>query len=171
MLKALILVTLGVSTAVAQTAIPLPGDRAFPENIGASHDGTVYIGSLGAGGVYRVEPHGTEAKIWIKPGAFATHSVFGVLADDKTNTLWVCSNDLTTSPGVTIGGSDGVSALKGFDLKTGEGKVSAALAGKPALCNDITLSYVFDPAKKEQKPSLPFHIYSVDLPAGAAAAH
>ncbi len=319
MLKAMILVTLGVSTAVAQTSIPLPGDRAFPENIGASHDGTVYIGSLGAGGVYRVEPHGTEAKIWIKPGAFATHSVFGVLADDKSNTLWVCSNDLTTSPGVTIGGSDGVSALKGFDLKTGEGKVSVALAGKPALCNDITigpdgaayvtntaapqilrlapgakelevwftdpalqpangpgldglafgpdgnlyvdryspgdlyrinvksgkatgftrltpsrplvladairridknrflivegggrldsftvqgdkvtvetlkdgfitptgvavvgntawvsegqLSYVFDPAKKEQKPSLPFHIYSVDLPAGAAAAH
>ena len=53
--------------------------------------------------------------------------------------MWVCSNDLTTSVGVTVGGSDGVSALKGFDAKTGEGKVSVALAGKPALCNDITI--------------------------------
>ncbi len=53
--------------------------------------------------------------------------------------MWACSNDLTAGPGVTIGGSDGVSALKGFDLKTGEGKVSVALAGKPALCNDITI--------------------------------
>ncbi|HWM66130.1 MAG TPA: hypothetical protein VNO35_06050 [Steroidobacteraceae bacterium] len=139
MLKAMILATLGVGTAVAQTSIPLPSDRAFPENIGASHDGTVYVGSLGAGGVYRVEPHGKETKLWIKPGAFGTHSIFGVLADDKSNTLWVCSNDLSASPGVTIGGTDGISALKGFDLKTGEGKVSVALAGKPALCNDITI--------------------------------
>ena len=137
--KAMVLAVLGVATATAQTSIPLPGDRAFPENIAASHDGTIFIGSLGSGGVYRVAPHSNEAKVWIEPGAFATHSIFGVLADDKTNTLWVCSNDLTVSPGVTVGGSDGVSALKGFDLKTGEGKVSVALAGKPALCNDITI--------------------------------
>jgi sugar lactone lactonase YvrE len=137
--QAVILAILGVATATAQTSIPLPGDRAFPENIAASHDGTLFIGSLGAGGVYRIAPHSKEAKVWIEPGAFGTHSIFGVLADDKTNTLWVCSNDLTASPGVTIAGSDGVSALKGFDLKTGEGKVSVALAGKPALCNDITI--------------------------------
>ncbi len=129
----------GAASASAPVSIALPGDRAFPENIAASHDGTIFIGSLGSGGVYRVAPHSKEAKVWIEPGAFGTHSIFGVLADDKTNTLWVCSNDLTISPGVTVGGSDGVSALKGFDLKTGEGKVSVALAGKPALCNDITI--------------------------------
>jgi streptogramin lyase len=139
MLKTMVLAALSVGTAVAQTSIPLPGDRAFPENIAASHDGTVYVGSLGTGGIYRVEPHGKEAKSWIKPGAFGTHSIFGLLADDESNTLWVCSNDLTASPGVTIGSPDGVSALKGFDLKTGEGKVSVTLAGKPALCNDITI--------------------------------
>jgi streptogramin lyase len=139
MLKAIILAAMGVGTAVAQTSIPLPSDHAFPENIGASHDGALYVGSLGAGGIYRVEPHGNEAKPWIKPGAFGTHSIFGVLADAKSNTLWVCSNDLSLSPGVIIGGTDGVSALKGFDLKTGEGKVTVPLVGKPALCNDITI--------------------------------
>jgi hypothetical protein len=61
-----------------------------------------------------------------------------VLADLKSNTLWVCSNDLSAM-GVTISGSAGVSALKGFDLKTGVGKISAALPGTPALCNDITI--------------------------------
>lgn len=137
--RAVLLAALGVATATAQTSIPLPGDRAFPENIAASHDGTIFIGSLGSGGVYRVAPHSKEAKVWIEPGALGTHSIFGVLADEKSNTLWVCSNDLTTSPGIIVGGSDGVSALKGFDLKTGKGKVSVALAGKPALCNDITI--------------------------------
>jgi sugar lactone lactonase YvrE len=130
--------TFGAVTAHAQTSIALPGERAFPENIAASRDGTLYVGSVGQGGVYRIEPHGKEAQVWIKPGAFGTHSTFGVLADDKSNTLWVCSNDLSAR-GVTIGGADGVSALKGFDLKTGEGKISAALPGKPATCNDITI--------------------------------
>jgi sugar lactone lactonase YvrE len=139
MLKALLLSALGIGTAVAQTSIPLPGERAFPENIASAADGTVYIGSLGAGGITRVEPNSTEAREWIKPGAFGTHSIFGLLVDNRTNTLWVCSNDLTAGPGVTIGGSDGVSALEGFDLKTGEGKVSVALAAKPSLCNDITI--------------------------------
>jgi len=132
------LATFGAVSAHAQTSIALPGERVFPENIAASRDGTVYVGSVGQGGVYRIEPHGKEAKVWIKPGAFGTHSIFGVLADDKSNTLWVCSNDLSAR-GVTLSGSDGVSALKGFDLKTGEGKISAALPGKPATCNDITI--------------------------------
>lgn len=134
----LILTTFGAVTANAQTSIELPGERAFPENLAAARNGTLYIGSLGSGGVYRVEPHGKEAKVWIKPGTFGMHSVFGVFADDKTNTLWVCSNDLSAR-GVTVEGADGISALKGFDLKTGEGKISAALPGKPATCNDITV--------------------------------
>ena len=132
-----ILVTSAV-TAQVPTSIPLPGERAFPENLAASRDGTLYVGSLGSGGIYRVEPRGTQAKVWIAPGTYGTHSVFGVLADDRTNTLWVCSNDLSAR-GVAIGASDGSSALKGFDLKTGQGKISAELPGKPATCNDITI--------------------------------
>ena len=134
MLETLILAALAVGTGV-----PLPGERAFPENIASSHDGTIYVGSLGAGGIYRIEPNGKAAGQWIEPGAFGTHSIFGVLVDDKSNTLWACSNDLSAGLGVTIGGADGVTALKGFDLQTGKGKVSIPLAGKPALCNDITI--------------------------------
>src|SRR5436305_1102109 len=87
--------TLGVVTAHAQTSIALPGDRVFPESITASRDGSLYVGSVGQGGVFRIAArsmpaHGKEAQVWIKPGAFGTHSIFGVLADDKTNLLWVC---------------------------------------------------------------------------------
>jgi len=126
------------TTVLAQTPIALPGGGDFPESIAATPDGAIYVGSLGTGGVYRIAPGAKIVTPWIKPGAFGTHSTFGVSADPKSNTLWVCSNDLSAL-GVTISGSDGVSALKGFDLKTGQGTVSALLPGTPALCNDITI--------------------------------
>jgi sugar lactone lactonase YvrE len=126
------------AAASAPESIALPGDRAFPESIASTKDGTVYVGSLASGGVFRVQPHSLEAKPWIEPGAFGTHSTFGVLADEQAGMLWVCSNDLSAR-GITVGGSDGISALTGFDLKTGAGKVSASFPGKPSTCNDITI--------------------------------
>jgi sugar lactone lactonase YvrE len=132
------LMIFGATAYAAPASISLPGDRAFPENITATRDGTIYVGSLGSGGVYRIAPHATEARVWIKPGAFGSRSVFGLLADETSNTLWVCSNDLS-GLGVVIQGSDAGSTLKGFDLKSGEGKVSVALTAKPSLCNDIAI--------------------------------
>ena len=69
------------------------------------------------------------AEEWIKPGAFGTRSTLGVLVDEKANLLWVCSNDFSSAgvPGPsTVPGS----YLKGFDLSSGEGKVSAELPGR-----------------------------------------
>ena len=80
---------LRVSSAVAAPAsIDLPGDRIFPENIASAKDGTLYVGSLGSGGIIRIKPGAVKAEIWIKPGAFGSRSIFGVLADDRSNTLW-----------------------------------------------------------------------------------
>jgi streptogramin lyase len=127
------------SSALAVSAsIGLPGDRVFPENISSTKDGTLYVGSLGAGGVIRIKPGAAKAEIWIKPGAFGSRSIFGVLADERSNTLWACSNDLSAL-GVFIASSETGSALKGFDLKTGQGKVSAKLPGDHTLCNDIAI--------------------------------
>lgn len=120
-------------------SIDLPGDRVFPENLASGSDGTLYVGSLGSGGVFRIKPHTAKAELWIKPGAFGSRSIFGVLVDERSNTLWVCSNDLSAL-GAVIPSTETGSALKGFDLTTGQGKVSAKLPGDHTLCNDIAIS-------------------------------
>jgi sugar lactone lactonase YvrE len=126
------------SALAALPSIDLPGDHVFPENIASAKDGTLYVGSLGSGGIIRIKPGAAKAEVWIKPGAFGSRSIFGVLADERSNTLWVCSNDLSAL-GVAIASTETGSTLKGFDLKTGQGKVSAKLPGDHTLCNDITI--------------------------------
>ena len=82
--------------------------------------------------------HTSKSQYWIRPGAFGSRSIFGVLADENSNTLWACSNDLSAI-GVLVAGSDSKSTLKGFDLKTGAGQVSAVLPNEHSLCNDIAV--------------------------------
>jgi streptogramin lyase len=120
-------------------AIEVPGDRAFTESIAAGPDGTLYLSSLASGGIARVKSGTSKAEAWIAPGAFESRSTFGVFADAKSNTLWVCSNDVS-SLGVAGPGSATGSHLKGFDLATGEGKISAQFPGKKNLCNDMTVA-------------------------------
>lgn len=133
----LALLTLHTAAVAAQSPITLPGDRVFPENLSSDQAGNIYVGNLGMGGVYRIKANSTVAEGWIEPGAYGSSGVLGVLADERSNTLWVCSNNLT-GLGVTIPG-DTVSTLKGFDLKTGQGKISVPLPTTPSLCNDIAI--------------------------------
>jgi sugar lactone lactonase YvrE len=133
------LMALSVSTAKAEPAqVVLPGDSVYPESVTSTADGTFYVGSLAGGGIFRVAPGASQADVWIKPGTFGTRSILGVYADEKSQTLWVCSNDLSSlgvaGPSKVPGGW-----LKGFDLKTGVGKVSARFAGKKNFCNDIVV--------------------------------
>ena len=118
-------------------SIALPGDRAYPESVTSTADGTLYVGNFAEGGVLRIAA-GAAPESWIKPGAYGTRSVLGVLADERSRMLWLCSNDLS-GMGVAGPGSQTGAYLKGFDLKTGEGKVSAAFPGAQSLCNDIAV--------------------------------
>jgi streptogramin lyase len=118
--------------------IKLPGDSAYPESIATASDGTLYVSSLASGGIWRIKPGTAKAEEWIKPGAFDTRSTFGVLVDPKANLLWVCSNDVS-GLGVPGPSSTKGSYVKGFDLASGEGKVSVALPGKATLCNDMAI--------------------------------
>lgn len=118
--------------------VVLPGDRPYPESVTSTAAGTLYTGSFAAGGIFRVPPNTAEAEVWIKPGAFGTRSILGVLADEKSGTLWACSNDLSA---LGVAGPSEVkgSWLKGFDLQTGAGKISARFPGKKNFCNDIAV--------------------------------
>jgi sugar lactone lactonase YvrE len=129
---------LSAARANNATRIELSSDRAFPESITASSDGALYVSSLAAGGITRIPRGATRDEPWLKPGAFDTQSTFGVLVDNASHMLWVCSNDMSAF-GVPGPSAVSGSHLKGFDLHTGEGKVSAALPGARHLCNDIAI--------------------------------
>jgi len=131
-------------------SIPIPGTKAFPESITSRSDGTLYVGRLGDGGIVRIKPHTRENVIFVQPGALGSRSILGVFADEASNTLWACSNDLSEL-GPPAKGSDNGSALKAFDLRTGNGKRSVSLPGTHAFCNDIAVDakgsiYVTDSA-------------------------
>lgn len=138
-LAAAFTVAWNVVVAASPAVVTIPGNRAFPESITSTSNGTLYVGSLAGGGVMRVRPGASQAELWIKPGAYDSRSTFGVLADEGSNTLWVCSNDISAR-GVPGPGSAKGSSLKGFDLTTGAGKISASLPGTRTLCNDIAVA-------------------------------
>src|SRR6185503_7386235 len=131
-------------------SIALPGARAFPESITSTRDGTLFIGRLGEGGIVRADPRTGAAALFVAPGASGSRSITGVFADEASNTLWACSNDLSALGGASSGGDHG-SALKGFDIRTGAPKRNVFLPGPQAFCNDIAVDargavYVTDSA-------------------------
>lgn len=123
--------------AAAPAIISIPGEGIFPESLTSAKDGSLYIGSVGKSQVYRVKPGGDTAEVFIAPGTGGVKQTFGVLADDKTNTLWVCSNLLGPPPAAGAPPPP-PNALFAFDLK------SAAVRGQyafpaGAFCNDIAI--------------------------------
>jgi len=140
-------------------SIPIPGMKAFPESITSTTDGTLYVGRVGDGGIVRVKPRTAESTIFIQPGASGSRSILGVFADQTSSTLWAYSNDLSALGGPATSNDTG-SALKGFDLKTGDGKRSVLLPGSHAFCNDITVDakgsvYITDSAADSLVDGLP----------------
>ena len=133
-----LLAALFAATLAHAATIELPGRQAYPESLAAAADGTLYVGSAGAGGVLRVAPGTLKAEQWIAPGAFGSRSILGVFVDAQRGLLWVCSDDLASAKIVSPGA--GPTALKGFDLKSGAGKESIALPGNDPFCNDIALA-------------------------------
>jgi sugar lactone lactonase YvrE len=160
----------GPVRAAAPSEVTIPGDHVFPESITATSDGTLIIGSLAEGGIYRAAPGASTAELWIKPATAGMMSALGVLADERSGTLWACSSDLS-SAGVTIPGGQKPVALKSFDLHSGAPKGSVPLPGERSLCNDIVVGpdsalYVtdsFNPHVLRLKPgATSFEVWATD---------
>jgi sugar lactone lactonase YvrE len=136
-----------VSIFAAQpvTEITLPGARLFTESITSTKDGTLIVGSLGKGNVSRIAPGTATVTEWIKPGTGGLNAVYGVYADEKFKTLWVCSDHYDD-------GTGDAPAVKSFDLSTGAPKASYPLPGDGPFCNDIAVAtdgtaYITDTAQ------------------------
>jgi sugar lactone lactonase YvrE len=143
-------------------SIAVSGERAFPESITSTRDGSLFVGRLGEGGIVRADPRTGATAVFVAPGEDGSRSITGVFADEASGTLWACSNDLSSLGGPSSSG-DSRSALKGFDLRTGAAKRSVPLPEPHPFCNDIAVDaagavYVTDSAN----PTV------LRLPAGAS---
>jgi sugar lactone lactonase YvrE len=124
------LLGLGLRAGTAVPEVTIHEEKPFPESLSSTSDGTLFIGSIAKGEVLRAAKGAATAEPWIKPGTNGLQRVLGVLADQRSATLWVCSSKLPQGA---------PTALKTFDLKTGAPKGSYDFPGDNALCNDIAV--------------------------------
>ena len=123
--------------AQSRTEITINDTGTQAENITATHDGTVYFGSAAKGTIYRAAPGASQAEPWIVGSTVGMPDSMGVLADEKTNTLWVCQNSTGGRGGAPVVGQ---TALRSFDLKTGAPKGTYPFPTNGGICNDIAIA-------------------------------
>ena len=123
--------------AQTRTGITINDTGVQAENLTSSQDGSVYFGSTAKGTIYRAAPGAAQAEPWILASATGLTNVLGVLADDKTNTLWVCQNNTGGRSGAPVVGQ---TALRSFDLKTGAAKATYPFPTNGGVCNDMAIA-------------------------------
>jgi len=117
------------SNGLSGTDIPLPGPNFYPESLTALPDGTLFIGSIGLGQIWKHAPN-TQIPTKFVDGQ---KQVNGVLADQASNQLYACVTDSSVMPSKV--------AVKAFGLDDGQEKAKYDLPDG-SLCNDM----VFDGA-------------------------
>jgi streptogramin lyase len=122
--------------AQTRTEITINDTGVQAENLTSSQDGSVYFGSTAKGTIYRAAPGAAQAEPWIQASTAGLTNVLGVLADDKSNTLWVCQNNTGGRGGAPVVGQ---TALRSFDLKTGAAKGTFAFPTNGGVCNDMAV--------------------------------
>ncbi|HET6568476.1 MAG TPA: hypothetical protein VFG50_10965, partial [Rhodothermales bacterium] len=139
LIVAVVTFTSFASVAQAQTRseVTINDTDVTPENLTSSQDGTVYFGSMAKGTIYRAAPGASQAEPWILASTAGLTRVLGVLADDESNTLWVCQNATGGRDGAPVVGQ---TALRSFDLKTGAAKGTYPFPPDSGVCNDIAVS-------------------------------
>jgi len=138
-----------------------PESGAGLDGLAFGPDGNLYVDRYTPGDLYRINVKNGKATGFTK----LTPSRTLVLADAIRrigNSRFLIVEGGGRLDSFTVHGDEvAVEALKdGFVTPTG-----VAVVGNTAWVSEGQLAYVFDPSRKNQKPNLPFHIYSVDLPA------
>ena len=120
-----------------RTEVTLNDTGVQAENLTSSQDGAVYFGSTAKGTIYRAAPGASQAEPWILASAAGLSNVLGVLADDKSGTLWVCQNNTGGRGGAPVVGQ---TALRSFDLKSGAARATYPFPTNGGVCNDIAVA-------------------------------
>jgi len=122
--------------AQGRTEILINDEMVSPESLTSSQDGTVFFGSTAKGTIYRAAPGAAKAEAFIQPGNTGLINTLGVLADDKSNTLWVCSTAMGGRRGAP---PTGETTLRSYDLKSGAVKSVYPFPGG-GFCNDMAIA-------------------------------
>jgi sugar lactone lactonase YvrE len=132
--RALLLLALAGPT-LAATDVTIDGSGIYPESLTSSSDGTLYIGSV-KGTIYRALPGSDRAEPWIaRDESNRLLSIYGVLADDRSRALWVCSSPARLPGGVARGSA----RVMRFDQRTAAKTGEWALPAPNAICDDIAV--------------------------------
>jgi len=126
-----------VAHAQGRTEVTINDTGPQAENLTSSQDGSVYFGSTATGTIYRAAPGASQAEPWILAATAGLTNVLGVLADDASNTLWVCQNSTGGRGGTPVAGQ---TALRSFDLRTGEAKGTFNFPSNGGVCNDMVVA-------------------------------
>ena len=123
--------------AQGRTEVTINDTGTQAENLTSSQDGSVFFGSTAKGTIYRAAPGAAQAEPWILASTAGLTNVLGVLADDKSNTLWVCQNSTGGRGGAPVVGQ---TALRSFDLRTGAAKGTYNFPSNGGVCNDMAVA-------------------------------
>lgn len=132
---------LALTACASQPSLRTRGDvtiddrEVFPESVTSMRNGTLIVGSM-KGVIYRALPDAATATAWVRPDERnGLQTVFGVLADEKSRTLWVCSVPNPFQPPVP----GQVAELVALDLASGAPKSRHAFPAPRSVCNDVTI--------------------------------
>jgi hypothetical protein len=120
-------------------AVDSTGHRIFVTQHGrltAASDGRIFIGSITTRQIFVVKPGAATAETWIGADNETTLGVYGLFADDRSDTLWAC---FSSFPGLHGPAAQAPSALAAYDLQTGKLKARYVLPTPGAFCNDIAI--------------------------------
>lgn len=110
--------------------------HVFPESVTSTADGTLITGSM-KGVLFRAGPDEDVARAWARPRVAEGQqpAIFGVLAHDASETLWVCT-------GASFGSDSepAPTALISLDLNTGQQRNAYVFPEPGGVCNDIAVA-------------------------------
>jgi len=125
------------SSATRGVDVVIDDKDVYPESITSLSDGTLINGSV-KGVVYRALRTQTTATPWIRSTPEnGMLSVLGVMGDEQSNTLWLCSAAMPVPGAPPANGKP--SSLMAFDLRTGAQKASYPFPPPNSACNDIAV--------------------------------
>lgn len=140
------------SRSTTASVLALPGSAYYPESLTVAGDGTLYVGSLGGGGIVRLGPSSETAETFV---AGTNKNIAGVYVDDDAALLYACENDFAAKPAVPP-------RVVAYRLLDGSEAASYAFP-EGGVCNDL----VFGPARRLYVTDSAGRIYV--LPAGGSA--